>query len=246
MKQAMQLELKNGQLDTDIDLTLEGDQLDGNVVILLKGLETAIADSNEAGALIDQGALPFNIALGMLKDSHGNVELDVPLSGSTSDPQFGMSSIVSLITQKAIWMATKEYLLTTFVPYANIVSAAMAVGEFALKLRFDDLPYQAEQIEINENQQAYVKAFIALMQDQKNTRVNICAVSTPEDINLKTGNEITDKNDIKRLKEIAEQREELFKEYIIKHGNIASSRLLLCSPKIDSSENAQPRIELSV
>jgi hypothetical protein len=246
MKQAMQLELRSGQLNTDIDVTLTGEQLDGNVVILLQGLETSIPDSDEAGALIDQGALPFNIALGMLKDSYGNVELDVPLSGSTSDPQFGVSSIVSLITQKAIWMATQDYLLTTFVPYANIVSAAMAVGEFALKLRFDDLPYQTKQITINEAQQDYVKAFIALMQDKKDTRVNICAISTPEDINLKAGNKITDKGKIKQLKEIAEQREETFKEYIIKHGNIASSRLLLCAPKIDSSDGAQPRIELSV
>jgi hypothetical protein len=246
MKQAMQLELKNGQLDTDINLSLKGEQLDGNVVILLQGLETSIADSDEAGALIDQGALPFNIALGMLKDSSGNVELDVPLSGSTSDPQFGVSSVVSLITQKAIWMATQDYLLTTFVPYANIVSAAMAVGEFALKLRFDDLPYQAKQITINEAQQAYVKSFIALMQDKEDTRVNICAISTPADIDLKTGSKVTDKSKIKQLKDIAEQREEVFKEYIIKHGNIASSRLLLCSPKIDSGENAQPRIELSV
>lgn len=246
MQQAMQIELKNGQLNTDIDVTLEGDQLNGNLVLLLQGLETGIADSNEAGTLIDQGALPLNIALGMLKDSDGNVELDVPLSGSTSDPQFGLSSIVSLITQKAILLATQEYLLKTFIPYANIVSAAMTVGEFALKLRFDDLPYQAKQIVINEEQQAYLQAFIALMQDKKDTRVNICAISTPADINLKTGSKVTDKSKIKKLKEIAEQREEAFKDYIIKHGKIASSRLLLCSPKIDSSENAQPRIELSV
>ncbi|NQY86694.1 MAG: DUF748 domain-containing protein [Colwellia sp.] len=246
MKQAMQLELKNGQLNTDINVTLKGEQLDGNVVILLQGLETAIADSDEAGALIDQGALPLNFALGMLKDSHGNVELDVPLSGSTSDPQFGMSSIVALITQKAIWMATQDYLLKTFVPYANIVSVAMTVGEFALKLRFDDLPYQAKQIAINEQQHAYLQAFIALMQDKKDTRVNICAISTPADISLTAGSKVTDKSKIKQLKELAEQREELFKEYIIKHGNIASSRLLLCSPKIDSSEDAKPRIELSV
>ena len=245
-QQAMQIELKSGQLNTDIDVTLEGEQLDGNVVILLQGFETSIADSDEAGALIDQGALPLNMALGMLKDSDGNVELEVPLSGSTSDPQFGMSSIVSLITQKAVWMATQDYLLKTFIPYANIVSAAMAVGEFALKLRFEDLPYQAKQISINDSQQAYLKAFIALMQDQEKTRVNICAVSTPADINLKAGIKVTDKNKIKQLKEIGEQREEAFKEYIIKHGNIASSRLLLCTPKIDSSENAQPRIELSV
>jgi len=245
-QQAMQIELKSGQLNTGIDVTLEGEQLDGNVVISLHGLETGIADSDEAGALIDQGALPLNMALGMLKDSDGNVELNVPLSGSTSDPQFGMSSIVTLITQKAIWMATQDYLLKTFVPYANIVSAAMAVGEFALKLRFEDLPYQAKQISISEDQQAYLKAFIALMQDQEKTRVNICAISTPADINLKSGSTVTDKSQIKQLKEIGEQREEAFKEYIIKHGNVASSRLLLCSPKIDNSENAQPRIELSV
>jgi len=246
MKQAMQMELKSGQLNTDINVTLTGEQLDGKVAILLQGLETAIADSNEAGALIDQGALPFNIALGMLKDSNGGVELDVPLSGSTSDPKFGMSSIVTIITQKAIWMATQDYLMKTFVPYANIVSAAMTVGEFALKLRFEDLIYQHKQIEPNEAQQAYLKAFIALMQDKEKTRVNICAISTPADINLTPGSKITDKNQINQLKEIGEQREEAFKDYIIKHGQIESSRLLLCAPKIDSSKEAIPRIALSV
>jgi len=246
MKQAMQMELKSGQLNTNIDVTLDGDKLNGNVIILLQGLETAIADSNEAGALIDQGALPFNMALGMLKDSHGDVELDVPLSGSTSDPQFGMSSIVTLITQKAIWMATQDYLMTTFVPYANIVSAVMTVGEFALKLRFDDLIYQTTQIAPNEVQQAYLQAFITLMQDKEGTRVNICAISTPADLGIVTNGQVTDKKHISQLKKIAEQREESFKEYIIKHGKIASSRLLLCAPKIDYSDNAQPRIELSI
>ena len=246
MKQAVQMELKSGQLNTDIDITLTGDELDGNVIVLLRGLETAIADSDEAGALIDQGALPFNIAIGMLKDSNGDVELDVPLSGSTSDPSFGMSSIVTLITQKAIWMATQDYLMTTFVPYASIVSAAMTVGEFALKLRFDDLMYQAKQIEPNDAQQAYLQAFIALMQDKDDTRVNICAISTPADIGLIAGSEVTDKKQIRQLKDIAEKRESTFKDYIIKQGNISSSRLLLCAPKIDSSKEAQPRIELSV
>ncbi len=246
MKQAMQMELKSGQLNTALDVTLTGEQLDGNLQILLQGLETTIADSNEAGALIDQGALPFNIALGMLKDSNGDVELDVPLSGSTSDPQFGLSSIVTLITQKAIWMATQDYLMTTFVPYANIVSAAMTVGEFALKLRFDDLIYQDKQIEPNVQQKAYLDSFIALMREKEDTRVNICAISTPRDINLPLGTQISNKLQIQELKQIAQQREVAFKDYIIEHGNIASARLLLCAAKIDSSATAKPRIELSV
>jgi hypothetical protein len=246
MKKAVNMELKSGQLNTDIQVTLTGEELNGKVLILLRSLETAVAGSDEAGSLIDQGALPFNMALGMLKDGHGDVELDVALSGSTSDPSFGMGSIVTLITQKAIWMATKEYVMTTFVPYANVVSVAMSVGEFALKLRFDDLIYQTKQIEPNEAQQAYLQGFIALMQDKEKTRVNICGISVPADINLNAGTKVTDIKHINQLKEIAEQREATFKDYIIEHGGIASSRLLLCAPKIDSSESALPRIELSV
>jgi hypothetical protein len=246
VKQAVQMELKSGQLNTDVDVTLTGEQLEGNVVILLQGLETAIADNEEAGALIDKGALPFNMAIGMLKDGKGDVELEVPLSGSTSDPSFGMSSIATLITQKAVWMATQDYLMKTFVPYANIVSVAMSVGEFAMKLRFDDLIYQTKQIEPNEAQKAYLDAFIGLMQNKEDTRVNICAISIPADIDLNGGSQVTDKKLIQQLKDIGEQREAAFKDYIIKQGNIASSRLLLCIPKIDSNEEAKPRIELSV
>ena len=246
VKEAAQLEIKTGQLSTNLDVKLVGEELDGNLALHLQGLETGIVDSHEAGSLIEQGALPLNMALGMLKDRNGAVELDVPVSGSTSDPQFGLHSILAIITQKAIMSATQDYLLTTFVPYANIVSVAITAGEFALKLRFDDLLYQVKQIEPNNEQKAYLDEFIALMQDKEDTKVTICAVSVSEDIDLKAGQEITDKALIKQLKELGEQREHAFKDYIIKQGNIDSSRLLLCTPKIDTDVGAQPRIALSV
>ena len=246
LKEAASLEVKTGQLSTDLNVTLTGDELDGNMLLHLQGLETGIVDSHEAGSLIEQGALPLNMALGMLKDRSGAVELDVPVSGSTSDPKFGLSSILTLITQKAIMSATQDYLLTTFVPYANIVSVAITAGEFALKLRFDDVDFQVKQVEPSSAQQQYMQEFIALMQDKEDTKVTICAISVPEDIGLPAGKEITDAASIKRLKELGEKREHAFKDYVIKHGKIESSRLLLCAPKIDSSKGAKPRIALSV
>ncbi|QBG35932.1 DUF748 domain-containing protein [Litorilituus sediminis] len=246
LKKAASLEVKTGQLSTDLNINLIGDELDGNMLLHLQGLETGIVDSHEAGSLIEQGALPLNMALGMLKDRNGAVELDVPVSGSTSDPKFGLSSILTLITQKAIMSATQDYLITTFVPYANIVSVAITAGEFALKLRFDDVDYQVKQIEPESAQQKYMQDFIALMQDKKDTKVTICAISVPEDIGLPAGKALTDPANIKRLKELGEQREHAFKDYVIEHGKIESSRLLLCAPKIDSSKGAKPRIALSV
>jgi hypothetical protein len=246
LKASTGIEVKTGQLNTALDLTLTGDELNGNVVVLLQALETGLVDSEEAGSLIDQGALPLNMAIGMLKDSDGNVELDVPLSGSTTDPKFGLSSIVTLITKKAIMSATQDYLMTTFVPYANIVSIAISAGEFALKLRFDDLEYQEKQIEPDDRQSAYLKEFIALMKDKEDTRVTICAISTPADIDLKTGISVTEKSEIKRLLKMGEDREHALKDHLIEQGKIDSSRILFCKPQIDSDKGAIPRITISV
>jgi hypothetical protein len=246
MKESTGIEVKTGQLNTALNITLTDEELDGNIVILLQGLETGLVNTDEAGSLIEQGALPLNMAMGMLKDGDGNLELDVPLSGSTSDPSFGIHSIITLITQKAVVSATQDYLMTTFVPYANIVSIAVSAGQFALKLRFDDLPYQAKQIEPDEKQAQYLQQFIALMQDKADTRVSICSVSTPADIGLTLGQETTNKQDIKRLKAIGEQRQEALKDYLVEQGKISSSRILFCKPQVDSSQNALPRIAISV
>lgn len=246
LKASTGIEVKTGQLNTALDLTLTDDEVDGNIVILLQALETALVDSEEAGNLIDQGALPLNMAMGMLKDGDGNVELDVPLSGSISDPNFGLSSIVTLITKKAIMSATQDYLMTTFVPYANIVSIAITAGEFALKLRFDDLEYQVKQVEPDDHQSAYLNDFIALMQDKEDTRVTICAISTPADIGLKAGISVEKKSDIKKLLDIGEKREHAFKDHLIEQGKIDSSRILFCKPQIDSDIGAIPRIGISV
>ena len=114
----------------------------------------------------DQVSMPLNIALGMLMDGDGNLELGVPLSGKTSDPSFGLSSFIALVTQKAAMSAAESYVMKTFVPYANIVSIAKSAGEFLLKVRFEDLPYEINQVTPNVSQQAYLDPFIALMQDK--------------------------------------------------------------------------------
>lgn len=137
MKDALELELASGQLNTQLDVTLIDDDIDGDVNISINGLETSAVNNHETANIKGQVAIPFNVALDMLKDSDGNLVLDVPLSGKTSDPSFGIGSFIALITKKAAMSATKDYIMTTFVPYANIVSVAMTAGEFILKVRFE-------------------------------------------------------------------------------------------------------------
>ena len=240
--EALKHELKAGQLDVDLDVTVDNTDIDGNVELLLRGIELGAANDHEADTIKSQTSMPLNIALGMLKDSDGNVELDVPLDGSTDDPSFGMRGFVTLMVKQATMSAAKEYLITTFVPYANVVTVAMSAGDYLLKVRFNDLTFPVKETQLTAEHTEFLTQFSALMTDKPETQLTLCAIATPEDINRPLGVEITDKSDIKKLADFSAQRLETFKEYMVKEKEIASSRLLLCSPKIDSSIGAQPRI----
>ena len=246
VKDALQFELLSGQLSSQLDVTLTGDEIKGQVDLMISGLETTSANDYQAGSLKDQTAIPLNVALDMLKDGQGNVELALPFSGKTSNPKFGFTSFLTLVTKRAVMSATQSYLLNTFVPYANVVSVALSAGEFVLKVRFEDLIYQAEQIEPAPEQEEYLKQFVLLMKDKPDTKVKICAISTPEDIGLQPDITTLDKAEIKKLKDISSRRQEAFKEHVIRMGGIKSSRLLMCSPQLDASSDAKPRISLSV
>ncbi len=244
LKQAMQLELQSGQLNSNINFSLLGDKIKGNVDLLIKGLETTSADNNEIDLLKDNTMLPLNAALGMLKDGNGNLELSIPLSGSTHDPQFGVRSFISLIAEKAIMSATQSYLIKTFVPYANVVSVALSASDLLLKVRFEPLYYQLKQSKPDEKQHDYLQQLMALLNNKKSLHIKLCAISVPADIGLKSKTPLTKKQQ-KKLLDLGKKREQALKDYLVENYNIDSARLLFCAPKIDTEEQAKSRIEFS-
>ena len=245
MKEALQYVFDAGQLDIKLDSTLEDTTIDGNVLIVMRGIELTAADDAEVDSLKDKSAIPFSVALGMLKDGDGNIELDIPLSGDTSDPSFGLSGFITLLIKKATMMATKDYLMTTFVPYANVINIAMAAGEFILKIRFNDLEFLPTQTDLQPEHDEFLTQFYTLLQDKPDENITLCAITTPTDIGKKSGTAIKEKRDIEQLNKLSLTRMNNFKRYMVKEKKLASARLLLCTPQIDNAADAKPRITFS-
>lgn len=245
IKNTLNYEIKSGQLDFKIDTTLTGDIISGDANILLRGLDFTAADDHEVDSIKDQTAIPFSAALGMLKDSQGNVDLSLPLSGNINAPSFGVTGFMTLLVKRATMMAAKDYLMTTFVPYANVVSVAMSAGEFLLKVRFNDLTFEPTSAELSENHQSFLKQFATLMKDKPDTQITLCAIATPQDVGLTPGTKITDKKTIAELHALSLKRTSNFKQTMVSTFKLASSRLLLCTPQIDSAKDAQPRLSFS-
>ena len=246
IKDALKYEIESGQLDVVMKAGLKGSEIAGDVDLLLRGVEFTAADDHEAGTVTDQTSVPFNVALGMLKDSDGNVELSVPLSGDTSSPSFGFTGFLTLLVKQATMSAAKEYLITTFVPYASVMKVAMAAGQYALKLRINDLNYLPKQIELTPAQIEFSRQMSVMLQDKADINVKLCAISTPADIAVSSAEEAHLANNVVRLKAISKQRVETFKAYMVEKLNVTSAKLLLCTPQIDTSKGAKSRIEFVI
>lgn len=246
IKDALKYEIESGQLDITLDAGLTGNKLNGDVDLLLRGIEFTAADDYETGSLTDKTSVPFNVALGMLKDSDGNVEFSLPLTGDTSSPSFGFSGLLTLLVKQATMSAAKDYLITTFVPYASVMKVAMAAGEFALKLRVNDLEYQAGETDLTPEQLEFSRQMSVMLADRGAINVKLCAIATASDIELTDASQAHLAENITRLNAISQQRVEVFKAYMVEQLKVPSARLLFCTPQIDSSKGAKARIKFVI
>ena len=149
---------------------------------------------------------------------------------------------MALIAKQAAMSAAKDYLMTTFVPYANVVSVALSAGEYLMKVRFNDLEFTPMQAGLEPTHSEFLNQFSALMKDKDETQVTLCAVATAADIGKTPGSDISSKEDLEALNELSRSRLDAFKKYMVEKEKIPSSRMLLCTPQVDSAEDAKPRI----
>ena len=235
-------QIDSGQLDLDLKLNADKGVLSGNSHILLR--EFDLGGRQDSSTVIKAGAVPLNIAVGVLKDSDNNIDLDIPLSGDIENPAFGWQDFLLLPVRKALFSASSTYLMQTFVPYANVISIAQFAGDQLLKIRVEPLIFEAEDDELNDSQDAFLTQLVALMKDKKDSQLKACGVASYRDLGLENPPVSIDDDTKETARELAQKRADNLKDYLVKEG-IASSRVLLCSPEIDLSKSSKPRIELN-
>ncbi|MCV2403239.1 DUF748 domain-containing protein [Marinomonas sp. C2222] len=234
-------QIDTGQLN--LDLTLKSDQgiLDGNTDVLLRRFN--LGGQQESSTAVKTGAVPLNIAIGILKDSDDNIELDIPLSGDINNPEFGWKGFLVQPLRKALYKASSYYLMQTFVPYSNVISIAQFAGEQLLKVRVEPLVFAPMQTQVDDSQTAFLQELAQLMKEKEDSQLQACGVATHQDLGLSEVPDVLTADENSTALKLARQRSESLKEYLVKQ-DIASSRILICSPKVELSKSSQPSVEL--
>lgn len=82
-------EIDEGKLDLDLRYTIEQAQLSGQNAVVLSDLVL--------GAKVDHpdaASLPLGLAVALLKDSNGVIDIDLPVEGDVNDPEFKIGGVV--------------------------------------------------------------------------------------------------------------------------------------------------------
>ncbi|HEY4248222.1 MAG TPA: DUF748 domain-containing protein [Lacunisphaera sp.] len=82
-------EIARGKLALDVKFLLDGKKIDSTEVITLNQF-TFGAPTNSS----DATKLPVRLGVALLKDSDGKIVIDVPVQGSTDDPEFRIGKVV--------------------------------------------------------------------------------------------------------------------------------------------------------
>lgn len=81
--------LDKGQLSLDLAYRVSDNKLAGKNKVLLNQLTLGESVQSETAT-----KLPIKLALALLKDRQGNIDLDLPVSGNLDDPEFSVGGIV--------------------------------------------------------------------------------------------------------------------------------------------------------
>ncbi len=106
--------IASGTMDLDLDYTITDRQLDGQNNLVLQDLE--LGERMEAPDAMD---LPLDMALALLKDEDGVIDLDLPVSGNMDEPEFGFARVI----RQAIGDAIGSIVTSPFRFLANLIGA---------------------------------------------------------------------------------------------------------------------------
>ena len=248
--QAIGTYFDTGRADLTSTLKLEGDALNLDNNLLLKDLEIRTVNDELAAELNNQIPVPLNLALNMLRDGDGNIDLDIPISGRLSDMNVGISDVIVTAVSKAISVAVVPYMAYTALgPTGALVFMGAKFGGSLLKSDLPALSFEARQLELTDAHKEILDKVGKKLAKKDDEVYSIC----PRVALAELGQEVTEESQVnlamqdmeirKQLREIGQTRASNVQEYLLKNFSIDKDNLLMCDPGIDMEKNGRSVIE---
>ena len=156
-------QIKSGKLSTDLKYKIQDSKLvgDNNIIVDNLFLGERVDSPNAVN-------LPLNLAIALLKDSNGRIDIGLPVTGDLSNPQFKIGPLV--------WK-TLINLLTKVVTSPFRALGGLLGGD---ETKFDEIEFDAGSAELLPPEKEKLKTLAEAMQKRPELKLVVQGLYTPE------------------------------------------------------------------
>jgi peptidoglycan hydrolase-like protein with peptidoglycan-binding domain len=252
--------LESGQLDTKVDGRATAGILQGQLQLQLDHMAFKPLSEEDAARVTDTMGVPLELAVSLLEDGKGRIALELPLGGTLTKPDVDISSAVN----KAIGGVLKRVFPPTLA--VSLVSK-LAKGSGPA---FEPILFTPGSAELDDTGRSYVDKLAEFLNKHPKLSLKLCGRATAQDLaQLSTAAAIgaqpasgtqsqaqpqaesmpakvepTPKHQVETLKELAIERKNLVRTFLIENERIAAKRIPECRSIYDAKDQSRPRVEI--
>ena len=249
--------LESGQLDTAAGAKAENGSLQGKIRIGADDITFRPLSKKEAEQLTETMGMPLETAVGLLQDNKGHIGLELPVSGTLSQPDVDISSAVN----KAVGGALAKVFPPTMI--ASMLSdAGKGTGP-----AFEPIEFLPGSAEFDEAGKSYADDLAELLAEHPKLSLKVCSRLTVQDLDKLMTSETASPTDTdsktqatpteaqpeplsaemaQALSELAVERQRIVRRYLIREKGADTKRVGECRSTLEATDQGTPRVEISL
>jgi hypothetical protein len=176
--------VKQGKLGAKVHYRIEQDRLMGENQIVVKNLQ--VAKGAESDEVQKRLGLPLGLVVALMKDSHGDISLNIPISGSVTDKNVDWG--------ETIWAAVKQVLVKVLAsPFRSIGRMFTGSDDKVEEVTVDPVIFAAGSSVIGPAMEGHLNRVAQFLRDAPAVSLSLSPVVTSKDFDRLRGQEVTAK-----------------------------------------------------
>jgi hypothetical protein len=243
--------LESGQFSNDTEVKAKQGNLDGAIKLNVQDLKFEALSEEDAKRLSEKAGFPIETVVGLLQDKNGNINLKLPVEGTVVNPSVNITSAIS----KAISGTLKSIFPPTMI--AGMVSSKKEGGG----ITFEPIKFKPGANKLDAAAREYANELAKLLRDRPVLSLKVCGATNADDffdvtlikINKPTKTQAAAEQRLKliethkpKLIELAVERTQAVRRYLIKEKGLDAKRVGECRPKFNAGDKGPPRVDITL
>lgn len=264
--QAVGMNLEQGSLTAKADAEALRGELNGRIQLDVANLAFSPLSKEDAERLSARIGLPIDTIVALLKDSGGQIRIDIPISGDLKNPSFDLTDAITQALVGAIRTTIVAPFRLLFEP-VRIVAGAVGSGPPVFK----PVTFEPGGRQLAPEARVFLDAVIDMLKKRPNLRVDVCGRATAEDLAAvragRAGATPAPGRDRPtaqpqpvpdpaaraeagaarpELEALAVERGAAVRRYLLEQGAVPADRVGECRSIFDATDQGPPRAELTL